>query len=241
VPPHPRASAAGHPMSRCRWMGRRARGVWDDRLYNPTEAPTGRNRSWSPLRGPRQTAVSFPRDIRGSTGHPTGGQDGPRSCRRRPRRPSSPTAPVDHGRDARQRVALDRHQIGEVPGGDGTQARLLTQEGGAMGPRRGKCVCWGSGPPPRTGAAPARSGWTSWTPRPRLLSRGRLEGVEDAAAGGGASMGPRLVSRGRPRPSTPPTSSRKRFNGATAGEPWKTQTLDTADFIKEAIQWGHGW
>ena len=81
-----------------------------------------------------------------------------------------------------------------------------------------------------------------------------------------ASMGPRLVSRGRPlgrrwadldpvrfngatagEPwKTWQQSRRKRailigFNGATAGEPWKTLAIRSASNWNSRLQWGHGW
>ena len=85
-----------------------------------------------------------------------------------------------------------------------------------MGPR---LVSRGRHPPPNTeasGTSPASMG-------PRLVSRGRrLDQARLELAHAPASMGPRLVSRGRRRRSWIASFPALRFNGATAGEPWKT-------------------
>ena len=59
---------------------------------------------------------------------------------------------------------------------------------------------------------------------PRLVSRGRPHDVPGIGQELRTSMGPRLVSRGRRRRAT---GGRRQphFNGATAGEPWKTAMI----------------
>ena len=54
-------------------------------------------------------------------------------------------------------------------------------------------------------------------------------------------MGPRLVSRGRLFHAAHSSQSTTSFNGATAGEPWKTIELDYDKARAACLQWGHGW
>src|SRR5690606_11340142 len=64
--------------------------------------------------------------------------------------------------------------------------------------------------------------------------------VERAARDVRASMEPRLLSRGNPRPTKRATPRRDSFNGATASQPWKPPPSRTRRRPGRWLQWSHG-
>ena len=75
---------------------------------------------------------------------------------------------------------------------------------------------------------------------PRPFSRGNMQQLGYRQLDAGASMGPRPFSRGNASISRRWPRCVRRFNGATAFQPWKCLWLRKAKFSVATLQWGHG-
>src|SRR5690606_5144475 len=76
---------------------------------------------------------------------------------------------------------------------------------------------------------------------PRLLSRGNPWVYSAWLPADGASMEPRLLSRGNAEDRRPRPGSDHCFNGATASQPWKRAPFTPLTPLHSRLQWSHGF